>query len=412
MNESGAAASSVMRSSAFVRLWIATTASGLATWALPFVLGLAIVHGEISASSVGLLLAGRTAGFIAAVPVGGLYADRFSTVHVVRVAALLAAAASPVLAFTAGGHNVVAVVASIVMGVGQGACRPAFQAHVPRVVDAARRQQANAAITLAVRVATLLGPATAALLARFVPARSLVLVIGVLWLVAALAPARGPRDDDMRVPVGGRAHPVRDVADGFLEASRHRWFVAGLLALAPIIAFGYSATSIVLPQVSQELGGGDAVFAAATMAYTIGALLGAVVMSRWRPRNEGWVAFFGIGLYALAPLTLLTRPPAVWIVAAYVIVGVGMEVFNVPWFTATQREVDPDKLARVSSIDFLVSYGLAPIGLAVYPWAIQSYGREKVLSATLVLCILMPLLAAMAPGARWLRSPNAPTEGA
>lgn len=47
-------------------------------------------------------------------------------------------------------------------------------------------------------------------------------------------------------------------------------------------------------------------------------------------------------------------------VAAYVVAGLGIELFNVPWFTATQREVEPGKLARVSSLDFLFSYGLAP----------------------------------------------------
>jgi hypothetical protein len=35
-------ARSILREARFVRLWLGTTASGLATWALPFVLGLGL----------------------------------------------------------------------------------------------------------------------------------------------------------------------------------------------------------------------------------------------------------------------------------------------------------------------------------------------------------------------------------
>ncbi|WP_425465334.1 hypothetical protein [Nonomuraea mesophila] len=63
---------SVLRDPAFVRLWAGTTASGLATWALPFVLGLAVLDHTLTATGLGLALAARTAGFLAAVPVGGV----------------------------------------------------------------------------------------------------------------------------------------------------------------------------------------------------------------------------------------------------------------------------------------------------------------------------------------------------
>jgi hypothetical protein len=41
--------------------------------------------------------------------------------------------------------------------------------------------------------------------------------------------------------------------------------------------------------------------------------------------------------------------------AAYAVAGLGIELFNVPWFTATLREVEPDKLARVSSMAFAIT---------------------------------------------------------
>ncbi len=53
---------SILLDLAFLRLWTGATASGLATWALPFVLGLAVFDRALAATDLGLLLAARTAG--------------------------------------------------------------------------------------------------------------------------------------------------------------------------------------------------------------------------------------------------------------------------------------------------------------------------------------------------------------
>jgi MFS family permease len=388
---------SVLRDRAFLRLWSGNTASGLATWALPFVLALAVLERSLSPSALGVVLAARTAGFLAAVPVSGVLADRRSRREMVLWAGLTAAAATPLIAFGLGRSVALMAVAAAVSGAGQGACRPAFQALAAEVVEAARRQRANAAMTLAVRVTTLVAPAATAVLATVLDARGLLLVIGALWLVAALGP-----------PPGGAAPVSRRERDGFLtefaegvaEARRHRWFLAGLGALTAVIATGYSATAVALPLVSRDRYGSEAVLAGAATAYIVGALLGALIIARWRPRAQGWNALAGLSLYGLAPLSLLL-PVAPWaVIAAYVVTGIGIELFNVPWFTATQREVAPGKLARVSSLDFLLSYGLAPLGLALIAPAMDAFGPEPVLGACAAVCFLAPALAALVPGAR------------
>ena len=81
----------MMRDAAFLRLWISNTASGLATWALPFVLGLVIVAGDLGAAEAGLALAARTMGFVLAMPVGGVLPDRSGPRRMILGAGLLAA---------------------------------------------------------------------------------------------------------------------------------------------------------------------------------------------------------------------------------------------------------------------------------------------------------------------------------
>ena len=392
---------SVLRDTAFLRLWAGATASGLATWALPFVLGLAVLHRDLGASGLGLVLAARTAGFLAAVAVGGVLADRHSRRAVVLWSALAAAVAAPLLAAGLGRSLVLMTVAAALAGAGQGACRPAFQALTAETVDPEHRQQANAAMTLAVRSSTLAGPALTALLAAFLDIWTLLLGIGLLWLVAALVPGKSAAAAvDPAAEPAPRAGFRVEFLEGIREARRHPWFLAGLAALVAVIALGYSATSVALPLISRDRYDTQWVLAAAMTAYTVGALGGALVIARWRPRSQGWAAFAGLAAYGVAPLSLMLPVHPVVVVAAYAIAGIGIELFNVPWFTATQREVAPDKLARVSSLDFLVSYGLAPVGLALIAPAIDAFGVTAVLAVCAAACFLVPAAAALTPTAR------------
>ncbi|MVO84285.1 MFS transporter [Streptomyces sp. p1417] len=415
----------MLRDVAFLRLWSGTTASGLATWALPFVLGLAVLDRTIGAATLGLLLAARTAGFLVAVAVGGVLADRYSRRGVVLWAGLAAAAATPLLALGLGRSLALMLAAAAVAGAGQGACRPAFQALTAEVVDEDRRQTANAAMTLSVRATSLAGPSLTALLAFVLDTWALLLGIGVLWLVAALVPGAGRTGrateagedsgvDEARGDGGvGESGAVGAVdttarrpsffaefAEGLREARRHPWFLAGLGALTVVISTGYSATGVALPLVSRDKYDTGVVLAAAMTAYTLGALGGAVVVARWRPRAQGWAALAGLGLYGFAPLSLLLPVHWTFVVAAYAVAGIGIELFNVPWFTATQREVAPDKLARVSSLDFMLSYGLAPAGLALIAPAIEHFGARPVLAVCAALCFAAPAAAALVPSAR------------
>ncbi|WP_231114894.1 MFS transporter [Lentzea aerocolonigenes] len=391
-----AKARSVLRDSAFLRLWTATTASGLATWALPFVLGLAVLSRSLTAVELGVLLAARTTGFLAAVPISGVLADRYARRQVVLYSGLTSAIAAPVLTAFLGNSLVLAAVAAAAMGAGQGACRPAFSALTAEVVEPVQRQQANAAMTMSIRVTTLVAPGLTALLALVVNTQGLLLGIGALWLVAALVPPAGSG----QVPSADGKGFVTEFLDGVREARRHPWFLAGLGALSAVIATGYSATGVVLPLVSRDRYGTEAVLAGALTAYTLGALAGAVLMARWRPRAAGWTGLFGLALYGFAPLALLLPVHPFVVIAVYAVAGLGIDLFNVPWFTATQREVEPSKLARVSSLDFLLSYGLAPAGLALIAPAITEFGTSAVLIVCAVVCFAAPAIAALVPSSR------------
>ncbi|QSB14417.1 MFS transporter [Natronosporangium hydrolyticum] len=396
----------ILLTPAVLRLWTGTTASGLATWALPFLLGLAVVDGTLSATGLGIVLATRTVGFLVAVPISGVLADRYSRRGTVLWAGIAAGAATPVMFLGLGRSVALMAVAAVVVGAGQGACRPAFQALTAEIVAPERRQAVNAAMSLAVRLTTFIAPGLAVLLGLLMGVEAMLLGTALLWLCAGLLPPPGlsPTPTGPRPPTS----LLTEFADGVREARRHPWFLAGLAALTAVITTGYSATSVALPIVSRDEYGTEVVLAAALAGYTAGGLLGAVLIARWRPSAQGWAALAALAGYGFAPLALLLPVHPVLVVAAYVLAGLGIELFNVPWFTATQREVEPTKLARVSSLDFLLSYGLAPIGLALIAPAIATFGATAVLLVCAAICFLAPAFAALAPGARRFSAPPPP----
>src|SRR5690606_18807051 len=149
--------------------------------------GLAVVDGALSGAELGVALAARTIGFLTVLPAAGVLADRHRPRIVVAWSSGVAAIASAPLAVTDLAGPVMPV-AMLLVGAGQGACRPAFQSLVPQVVPEHDRQAANAAISVSVRTSVLAGPAVAGLAAAALGPQPVLGVLVALWLVSALLP--------------------------------------------------------------------------------------------------------------------------------------------------------------------------------------------------------------------------------
>jgi len=294
------------------------------------------------------------------------------------------------------------VAAGVVLsGIGQGACRPVYQAIVPAIVSRNDFQAVNAALSLSARATNLIGPAAAVLVATTFGLNAAFFAIFALWVASALLPPwpqearRAASDHVAATSIPSRF--TRDLFEGFREARRHPWFFAALAALSTVIATGYSVTNVLTPQLSHVTFGDASLFAGTAMSYACGAVAGATLLSNWIPARRGWWALAGLGVYGLVPLSLLFSE-SYWIpVAAYFLAGFGAELFNIMWFTAIQHEVSEDKLARVSSLDFIISYGLAPLGLSAIAPLSEWIGIPSVLVATSIVCFLAAGIACAVP---------------
>ena len=397
-----------LRSVSFIRLWTGSTASSLATWGFPFVLGLAMLDGMMSPTLLGSALAMRTLAFLVALPISGVMADRSGASRVIVAASALAAVGVALVVLglfpsqaEAGTMTAAVAIGALLAGAGQGACRPAYQAMVPALVTTDDLQGANAAMSISVRVTGVLGPTLATGVAvTWGPTVALV-AIAILWVISAAAPPRIASAAAMRAASSlSLARFGTQWLEGMTEARQHRWFLAGLGALSAVIAAGYSVTAVLLPLISARSSHGPALLAWCMTAYAGGALLAAVVISRWRPQYRGWTALAGLALYGLVPFSLAMPSSLLVPASAFFLAGIGIEIFNVLWFSAIQREIPPDRIARVSSLDFLMSYGLAPLGLVAMVPLVETFGIMPVLIGAGCLCVAAPLAAATVASSR------------
>lgn len=305
------------------------------------------------------------------------------------------------------GHPPLWLLAALVFLVGGGEAffRPAYGAILPSVLPAHLLGAGNALTSVSLRTAAVIGPGFgAAVVATAGPRPAFALdaaTFGVsLWLLARL---REPAYD--RKP---RTSMLREVREG-LGAVRQQAWVVGILVVAAVqLMLTVGPVTVLLPVIGRREFGSDAVFGTALAALSVGGLAGALVAMRWRPRHPGLVGVLGLFGFALVPLALLV-PESPWTIwAAYLLAGLGLEPFVVFWQVALQREFPQDLLARVSSVDWLASFALMPLGLALTGPAVALAGETTVLWVAVAAAVVPTLLVLAVPGVRDFRTPSRP----
>ncbi len=401
----------ILRNVQFRLAWLSYTASGAATSITPVALTLYLLdtHGGIEV--LGLVLGARTAGFVLGAILGVGIIDGYSRRNVLTLSSAIRGMAilASIVTFS---FSVPLLCATIlVAGLGEGIFRGAYQALIGEVVAEKERQQANALSTLSNRVLLVGSPTLAAILYASIGGSATLLATGLLWLGSAWLAKLLPNSRRVATTGSGK-NPFSDFGGVLSEVARHRWFIAGLGALVVWLTLGFAVQQLTLPLISRDLLGvnGNTFLGVALGSYSLGAAAAAVWMAKWTPRRPGRVAFIGLSLYGLVPLALTI--PAIspqWgiilVLLAYFLGGAGIEAFNIPWFSAVQREVAPDKLGRVFSFDFMVSYAIAPLGLILLPYALTAAGQTPVLLICGLMTVGVSLIVLVVPGALELADP-------
>ena len=395
----------------FRLLFFARGFSMLGDGLVPVALAFAVLTIERSASALGLVLAAGTVPRVLLLLAAGVWADRLPR-HQVMVGADLLRFGSQGLAaaLLIGGDAQVWQLAllTFVHGTGAAFFLPASTGLIPQTVSPGRLQQANGLLSLTESGFAILGPVVAGVLVATVGSGWALGADAATFLISAifLSQLRVPRIAE-RAP----ASFLNELGAGWREFTSRTWLwvdglfsaVGNLAVLAPIWALG--------PLVAEQSLGGAPAWAAIVTAFGVGSVLAGASALRFTPERPLLVGVSALALLALPPALLAVPAPTPVIAAGAFAAGFGLILFNTLFETTVQQHVPAEALSRVSSIDWMLSLGLYPVGLALAGWVAGLIGAGATLTISAVWAVLSVLVVLAVPSVRNLRRRDGRPEG-
>ncbi len=268
-------------------------------------------------------------------------------------------------------------------------------------MGAADLQRANALISLPRSATNIFGPAVSG---------AIVAVAGAGWVfaidAASFLVSVGLRGGDAR---RAATHGPPRAASGAISPTAGeksvamRWLTAGFVGYA-VGNFGVGVYIVIGSLVAIHHLGGAPAWGLIVGSAALGGVLGGFLAYRIRPRQPVAAAFAIWTLCALPPFALIQPFPLPAVMAAALVFGGSILVGNTLLETAMQQEVAPGRLARVASIDLLLSLCLMPAGQALAGPIKQAIGTDAtlVLAGTLM-CLPNFLVLMLVPEVRSVR---------
>lgn len=389
----------------FRLLWIGQGVSSIGDQVFPVAVTIAVLNAHGDATDVGLVLAARWLALVLFAAVGGVWADRLSRTFLMRAADgfRIAILASLALLPSTPPLWLLALLVFLVGG-GEAFFRPAETALLPSILAPDRLASANALISVSYRTASVIGPGIGALVVTVAGGtrtafalNAVTFAVSLLSLTLLHEPARE------RVAAADRRGVLQEVLEGLEEVRRRPWVGSVLLLASAFLMVVLAPTTVLLPVIGRHQFGTDTVYATSLALFAAGGVVGALFAITLKPRRPGLVGAIGWVPFTAVPL-VLAFPCAPWLFyVAYFVAGAGFEPFNIYWQSALQREIPPDKLARVSSLDWMASLSLLPAGMALTGPVVGAVGERSVLifAAAFNLASIVPVL--FVPGFLQLR---------
>jgi MFS family permease len=378
---------------------ISGTGNAVAIVAIPF----AVLAIGGSASDVGYVAAASLVPMLVFLLFGGVAGDRLPRHKVMMAANSLQAAAqgtSAVLVLTHHAFVWELLVLAAARGTGLGFYFPAAQGLLPQTVPEQDRAQANAISRTGRNSAGIGGAALGGLLVGLAgPGWGL--AVDALSFASAAALRAGMRFPAM--PPAARESTLHQLHEGWREFAARRWLWSIVLEFTAMTAVISGTINVLGPVVADSRLGGARSWGLILAAYGIGAVLGGLVMIRFRPHRMLLVASIAAGVFAVLLFALAVPLTVPLIMAAAVLVGMTSEVFLVNWITTMQQEIPHDLLSRLSSFDAIGSFALAPVGVAVAGPLAAAFGISVVLVAGGLLIVALTLAVLLVPEVRQMR---------
>jgi MFS family permease len=393
---------SPLRERPYRLLWTARTVSSIGDALIPITIVFAILRSSGGAGTVGEVLTCEAVGQVVMLPIGGVWSDRLSRRMVLMATDAIQAVCYGLLAFMIFTHHSAAwqfAVVYTVAGMAWAFFVPASSALVPDLVGTERLQPANAMLGLSSSAASILGPAAAGILLAVSSPGTAILIDSFSFAVSFVLIVR------VHVPPRAAHSGARFLADlvgGWKALTARPWYLVNLLAYGGS-NFAIAFLFVLGPVVMQDGHGGATAWSAVMVTGSIGGIVGGLLALRYRPHRPlvAGDLFSVAGAAPLLMVAFIAPTPLIALGMAVLFCQIGL--FNEVW-AATQQQLFPKEiLARITSLDWMVSLVAMPAGYAAAAPVAQALGVKTTLLCAAALICGPLLLASLLPGVRSVR---------
>jgi MFS family permease len=393
----------------FVLLFAARAISYFGTYLAPIAVAFAVLDLTGSASDTGIAFACWTLAQVSTLLVGGVVADRLPRRAVMigsDTANVCVRATMGVLLLTGHAEIWEIFVLQALGGMATAFYSPASSGLVPELVDRAQLQQANALMGIARYLAFPLGAATGgAIVATIGSGTALIVDAGTyaasaLLLLGIRLPAR--------VLAAASPNFVRELREGWHAFTEHTWVWLLTVWIALYFVITYAPFFVLGPYIAKHDLGGAGAWGTVVTGEGVGALAGALVGLRVRPRRP-WIVVGAIfALTSVQSVLLAAHASFVVIAVAAVVAGFSFSLGSVIYETGVQHEIAPDKLSRVSAYSWMSAMVFLPLGYALAGPIADAVGMSAYLVFGAVWIVVTTLIVYSVPAVRNYRLPSAP----
>jgi len=320
-----------------------------------------------SVKDLGIVLAARAVPLALFLVAAGVWADRVPR-RSLMITADLARAAAQVgsgLLVLSSARTIWGIAAlQFVYGTGSAFFIPASIALVPETVAPKAIQRANSMLSISENIASVGGPALAGVIVVAIGAGWGLIVDAASFLTSALLLAA--MHLKIRVATGPSSRTRDDLREGWRSFTSRQWLRVTVPGFMVVNALSFGPLFVLGPAVAKSSYNGAATWALLFTFLGVGAVLGGVAGTRISPR---YPLRLTLGLSVIGTPALLVglalRAPTPILVAAALLAGADLALFNLMWFTVVQKLIPPAELSRVSSWDALGSFVATPVGYAI-----------------------------------------------
>jgi MFS family permease len=376
---------SSLRYAAFAFLWSGQTVSRLGDHLFRVAMAWWVLQKTGSGAAMGAVLIFASVPMLIFLLIGGVTVDRFSRARVMFISDVgrgITVALITALAFTDKLELWHVYASSVLFGSVAAFFQPAYVAIIPDIVPSEGRPSANSLTALSAQLTGILGPAVGALvIAQFNTAFAFGLDAASFFISALCLIPLLPHHTALTRTDPARETPLSALRAGVRAVLAAPWLwmtilLAGLMNLTAAGPYSVALPFMVKTNLNNDV-------QALGWLYSAGSL-GSVAAAFWlgrktHLRHRGASAYLGLVVWGIGIAVLGLPVGLALVLIASFVLGVALNIFNLIWTNTLQEMVPPDLLGRVSSIDFLGSFVLLPIGYGLAGWASDWIGATQVL---------------------------------